>query len=590
MNDRGQALERLVESITDGTEIDWARELESHEDLQAEIRALRVIDSIARVHRDSGRLPEDRLSEPTVDLSVGPAAAVPGPPETLPRRWGPLELRELIGEGAFGQVYRAWDPALQRAVALKLLRAERAESHTHTLRFVEEARGLARVRHNNVLVVYGADRHEDRVGLWTELLEGKTLEDCLVDEGPFSDAEATNIGIELCHALAAVHGAGLVHRDVKPANVMRERGGRTVLLDFSVAAFQPTAGSSSGGRISLSGTPLCMAPELFRGEEADRTSDIYSLGVLLYRLVSGRFPVEASSIDELRERHDRAESFPLLDARPDLPPAFVQVVEKALRPDPAERYSSVGEMERALAAARGPVVDPAPTPELKPAPWWRQPAAMWAAAALVIVVLGALILRTLVFPPLQVDVSLYRLRAGAEERLLPGGRVTPGDLLFLEIQGNRDLHVYVVNEDEVGEAFALFPLPGASMQNPLAAGSVHRLPGVVDGETTYWEVSSAGGEESFLVFAAPRRLEDVERELSRLPTAGSALAARLDENTIDTLRGIGGLSRPPSQDTPSRNKKLADMYAEAASPGTGRNGVWVWHIRLSNPAPPRETP
>jgi serine/threonine protein kinase len=350
MNDKSQVLERLVEAITDGEEIDWELEIAGDNELADKLRSLRAIDSIARVFRESAAV----TSDPGV---VTPSAG--NPPASL-LQWGLLELREKVGEGAFGEVYRAWDPTLQREVALKLLRAERSESEASTTRFIDEARKLARVRHPNVLVVHGADRQQGRAGLWTELLEGKTLEKCLGDDGPFAAHEASAIGLDLCHALAAVHNAGLVHRDVKPANVIRERGGRTVLLDFNVAAFRTGQEAATGG-MSLSGTPLCMAPELFRGEEASQASDIYSLGVLLYRLVSGKFPVEARSIEKLRERHARGDSIPLLDARPDLPTAFVQVVERALEAAPRDRYASAGEMERALAASLGRSVEPEPS-------------------------------------------------------------------------------------------------------------------------------------------------------------------------------------------------------------------------------------
>jgi len=568
MSDKSQVLKRLIEAITDGAEIDWELEIDNNSELGGKLRSLRAIDAIARVYRESAPVTSGEL----------PASSI--------SRWGPLELREKIGEGAFGEVHRAWDPTLQREVALKLLRAERSESEADTTRFIDEARKLARVRHPNVLVVYGADRHQGRVGLWTELLEGKTLEDCLRSDGPFAAHEASAIGLDLCHALAAVHNAGLVHRDVKPVNVIRERGGRTVLLDFSVAAFR-IGQEPATGRTSLSGTPLCMAPELFRGEEASRASDIYSLGVLLYRLVSRRFPVEARSIEELRERHSRGDSVPLLDARPDLPVAFVQVVETALRATPRERYASAGELERALAASLGRPVEPEPSP---PRPWWRQRPLLWAAASMTLAVVGAIALWNLLLGPLEVEASLFRMSDGREERLLPGSRVALGDRLFLEIEGSKSMHVYVLNEDESGKAFVLFPLPGITEQNPLSSNVRHRLPGQVAGIGTNWEVSSVGGEESFLVLASKRPLEELERQIAGLPRAGSAGAVSIGEETIDVLRGIGGLAESPLQETSVRHKRLSDMFAKTAGPSTSKSGIWIWQIRLSNPEETGETP
>src|SRR6185436_4474651 len=128
-------------------------------------------------------------------------------------RWGPLQVLEQIGEGSFGEVYRVRDPSLDREVALKLWRESASPAMVE--RLLLEGRRLARVRHPNVLVVYGADRFDDRSGMWTDLIRGQTLEEILDRQGPFGARETAGIGVELCRALAAVHRAGLIHRDVK---------------------------------------------------------------------------------------------------------------------------------------------------------------------------------------------------------------------------------------------------------------------------------------------------------------------------------------------------------------------------------------
>src|SRR5262249_23946478 len=150
------------------------------------------------------------------DTAAGPAASpAGGAPAAAPvagehETWGSLVCLERIGGGNFGDVYRAWDPALEREVGLKLLRAGGLRSAAHG--YLAEARRLARVRHTNVVVVHGVDERDGRVGLSTDLLRGRTLAAWLADHGPLSAHEATVIGIELCRALAAVHAAGLVHR------------------------------------------------------------------------------------------------------------------------------------------------------------------------------------------------------------------------------------------------------------------------------------------------------------------------------------------------------------------------------------------
>ena len=375
-----------------------------------------------------------------------------------------------------------------------------------------------------------------------------------------------------------MHAAGLIHRDVKTSNIMRERGGRIVLMDFSSVTERTPEGFSSGGPIS--GTPLFMAPELFRGENAGPASDIYSLGVVLYRLVSGRFPVDAADVRELRRRHEQGETTALRDARADLPQSFVQTVERALSPDPARRYTTVGEMERALSSA------PAPAPEPGPAPWWRRPAGLAAGVAALIVVFAlGFVFQDVLFPPLQVEASVYRAAGDTEERLQSGAEIAFGDQLFLEIQSNRSFHVYVFNEDEAGTAFVLFPLPDVEGQNPLDGGTSHHLPGTVEGVENYWEMSSAGGAETIVVIASNRPLGDLEEQLGRIPRSGPEQPLPIDDEARGTLRGLGRIAQGrPAADAgvTGADRELADIFSGLSGQAARGSGLWVWQIRLES--------
>ena len=341
------AILRIAQAITDGSPVDWEALRASSPELYAKLERLRALENVAAAHRWAA-------------ATVAGGAPAPDPQEHAPLFvWGPLRVLETLGEGSFGEVFRAWDPALQREVALKLRREEPDALEPSARRWLDEARRLARVRHPNVLVVYGADIHDGRAGLWTDLLEGRTLEAQVAERGPMSAEEAAVIGVELCRALAAVHAAGLVHGDVKTSNVMRETAGgdagpgRVVLMDFG-SAHEPSPGY---GIAAISGTPLTSAQEVVDGAAPTPASDLYSLGVLLFRLVTGRYPVEAKSISELRERLARGERPTLGQVRADLPAAFVTVVEKALAPDPSARFGSAGDMERALAESQGLLSD-----------------------------------------------------------------------------------------------------------------------------------------------------------------------------------------------------------------------------------------
>ena len=336
------ALLSVAESVADGEAIDWAAaEQRATAEQQPVIHQLRVLADLAKLHRSLPAAPgAERTSATTSAIGT----------------WGHLALLERLGRGSFGEVYRAWDRHLEREVALKLLHRERTPDHAPSLSHdtteseddpritpvLREARLLARVRHANVVHVYGVAIHERQVGLWMELIRGETLEQLLVRSGPFNAREAALIGIDLCRALAAIHSAGLIHRDIKAQNVMRETGGRIVLMDLGT-------GRRSGPRAwsDFAGTPLYLAPEIFEGLAASERSDIYSVGVLLYHLVTGAFPVSAASVTQLDARHAARARVQLRDARADLPTEFVSVVDRALE-DSDHRYRSAGELEAAL--------------------------------------------------------------------------------------------------------------------------------------------------------------------------------------------------------------------------------------------------
>jgi serine/threonine-protein kinase len=249
-------------------------------------------------------------------------------------------LLNEIGRGSHGTVYCAWDTRLEREVALKVL-ADADDGRSN----IEEARRLARVSHRHVVSVYGADRIDGHVGIWMELLKGRTLDAMVREQGPFSVREAIVIAVDICGAVAAIHRAGLIHRDLKAQNVMREPGGRLVVMDVGASV---TIDDYDATSTSLAGTPLYMAPELFDRARPSVTSDVYAIGVMLYRLVTAEFPIEARTLGDVRRAHAEARLRPLRSVRPDLPAGFVRLVERCLAPDAAARFQSVAALEQAL--------------------------------------------------------------------------------------------------------------------------------------------------------------------------------------------------------------------------------------------------
>lgn len=383
-----RTVDDLAAAILDGTPVDWdAAETISRGPDGELIRYLRLLARVADAYRAEAAVlpgaPADRARAPV---------RLTRPDET----WGHLRLLEQIGSGAFGEVYRAWDSKLDREVALKLLAATPTAADGTTV--IQEGSLLARIRHPNVVTVFGADQFDGKVGLWMELIKGRALADLLLDQGAMSAHEASLVGVGVCRALSAVHRADLLHRDIKAQNVMREDGGRVVLMDFGtgrLAMEAPGKPEQSG----LAGTPMYLAPELFGGAEPTVQTDIYSVGVLLFQLVTRTYPVHGTTLRDLRAAHETGRRKYLRDERPDVPDAFVRVVEKATARDPAARFESAGAMEAALTSV---VVAPetiatapaAPLPRARPDSRRRSRAWMAAmATGLVAAVAAALVWR-----------------------------------------------------------------------------------------------------------------------------------------------------------------------------------------------------
>jgi serine/threonine-protein kinase len=317
----------LARAILDGTPVDWqAAESTADENERPIVEQLRLLATLVDFHR------EQRCT---------------GDPVATAKTWGHLRVLEPIGSGAFGQVYRAWDTRLDREVALKLLPADSDAGDARASSIIHEGRLLARVRHPNIVTIYGAGRIGDTVGLWMERVDGETVEQRICRQSPLEPSAAIEIGIQVCHAVSAVHKAGLLHRDIKAQNVMLARDGRAVLMDFGTG--RELAGSSAC-QVPLAGTPLYLAPELLRGGDATIQSDIYSLGVLLYRMVTGTYPVHARSLPDLRLAHERLELADDVELRPNMPRRLARVIGRCIARRPERRYESADALAAALRA------------------------------------------------------------------------------------------------------------------------------------------------------------------------------------------------------------------------------------------------
>jgi serine/threonine-protein kinase len=338
-------------AIADGTPIDWsARSADPSgpaDDGGLWMVRLQCLERLVRGHDAMRTSTSEAGDAPALDTLLTEARrAVPASDTPLRVHWGPLIVVEKIGRGSFGDVYRAWDPRLAREVALKLIPESASESAGSPV--VEEGRLLARVRHPNVLTVHGAERIDGRVGIWTEYVRGETLAAEVARRGPLPANEAARIGVDVCRALGAVHEAGLLHRDVKAQNIMRDAMGRLVLGDFGTGVeFDEHAAVAEP---QIAGTPLYLAPEIFDHGPATVGTDLYSVGVLLYFLATGNYPVRGRTFAEIKRAHAAGRRESLGRTRPDLPAGFVDIVEALLATGPSRLYGTAAAAEVALQA------------------------------------------------------------------------------------------------------------------------------------------------------------------------------------------------------------------------------------------------
>lgn len=357
MNDK-RGLVDLAASVADGEAIDWAA-LEAELSSEAErsmFRQLRVLAEIAELHRsvaaDTPPLPPERLSgsdDAAVAAFPSLAATVAGPedeqaPEPALGRWGPYELRTVLGTGILGQVVRANDH-LHRDVVIRFLPREADPVQVDAL--LRTGQLLASLRHPNVVQVYGTEEHDGRVGLVMECIDGRDLREVVTSQGTLSAREAALIGWELCRAVSALHREGLVHGLLSPGNIVREAGGRLVLLDVWPQGLPASALSLDEHTLPF------IPPEVAGGAPPSVRGDVYSLGVALYFLVTGTTPTKATTLEEVELAVQRGTRVPLADLRPDLADDFTRIVERATEVDPERRFSSVSALKESLSRTLG---------------------------------------------------------------------------------------------------------------------------------------------------------------------------------------------------------------------------------------------
>jgi hypothetical protein len=344
----------IANAIADGTPVDWeaVAAWALNEADREFVERLRLVEQVTRAQQGHGSQASADGGPSSGQGTRGAAAHDEPDPET----WGPLQILARVGGGTSGVVYRAHDPRLDRVVALKLLRRPEPGRDATQAVVIEEGRLLARVTHPNVVTVYGAEWHDGRVGIWMEFIEGRTLDTCVREGGPAHRPQPLQRPGRGAQGRAAASRRESAERD---AGARWARGADGLRRGPGCGYLTREADAPR----SLVGTPLYLAPEMLEGQPASERSEIFGLGILLYCLATGTFPIQALTqqdlrdaltLTDLRDAYRRNLQMDSLTVAPELPPGLAQIIRTAIDADPAARYQSAADMQAALQALLTP--------------------------------------------------------------------------------------------------------------------------------------------------------------------------------------------------------------------------------------------
>jgi hypothetical protein len=402
-------LQALLDGVLlEGEQAELNTHLEACPGCQQQLEALSAADEASRVARRLGQQPAQ--SGPALRQAIDRLKNDPDGPETRAEpgggeeialdflappakpgqlgRLGHYEVLEVVGRGGMGVVLRAFDEKLHRVVAIKVMAPELAASASARQRFIREARAAAAVTHEHVVGIYAVEEDHRPPYIVMQYVGGTSLQERLDGSGPLELKEILRIGHQAACGLAAAHAQGLVHRDVKPANILLENGvERVKLTDFGLARAADDATLTQSGVVA--GTPQYMAPEQARGEAVDSRADLFSLGSVLYAMCTGRPPFRASTSLGVLKRVSEDTPRPIREINPDIPAWLVEIIGRLHAKEPRERFQSAKEVAdllgRHLAHLQQPALVPMPSPASPSpaAPRGRR----WALAATLLVLL-----------------------------------------------------------------------------------------------------------------------------------------------------------------------------------------------------------
>lgn len=335
---------------------------------------------------NEGGVPEDWTVAGSSKISASASASASDTLEIGTVLAGRYEILQLIGRGGMGAVYKARDTELDRTVALKLIRPELARDPQILKRFKQELILARQVTHKNVIRIFDLGQSDGIKFITMDFVEGRDLHHSLLEKGKFPPEQAARIMLQICRALEAAHSEGVIHRDLKPQNIMLDASGRVYVMDFGIARSAYLPGMTQTG--ALIGTPEYMSPEQGRGEKLTERSDIFSLGIIFYELLTSKSPYYSDTpLATLWKRMTEKVTPPVV-VDPTLPQALNDIVVKALEIEPKNRFASAGEMAQQLEIWLGPSEGSSTIiiGASKTAAYWK-----WASAALAVLLVAAVV-------------------------------------------------------------------------------------------------------------------------------------------------------------------------------------------------------
>src|SRR5215471_16605982 len=373
------------------------------------------------------------------------------------------EILQLLGQGGMGAVYKARDTELDRIVALKLIRPELARNPEMLRRFKQELILARQVTHKNVIRIFDLGQSDGIKFITMDFVQGKDLRALLQEKGKFPPKEAAQIMLQICRALEAAHSEHVIHRDLKPQNIMLDQRGRVFVMDFGIARSAPLPGMTQTG--ALVGTPEYMSPEQARGEKLDERSDIFSLGVIFYEILTGKSPYPSDAPLATLWKRMQERVTPPSQLEPTLPSELNDIVLKALEIEPENRFARAREMAHQLEIWLGPSAESSTIFLHAPRKhYWK-----WASAGLAVLLVGSLV--------------ALRFRSPAK----PAPVHPPVSVLVADFTNHTGDPLF----DDTLEPMFNVALEGASFVNAYNRGSARRLAGQLPNPTDKLDEQSA---------------------------------------------------------------------------------------------------